>query len=192
MHESIADAYAAALTAHAAQLAVGNPALAQVHLGPIINDEQRARVDRIVRETIAQGATLTTGGTHEGNFYRPTVLTNVKPGMAAFDEEIFGPVAPITTFKTDDEAVALANGTEYGLSASVHSKSLEHARSVARRLRTGMIHINDQTVNDDPRAPFGGVGASGNGSRQGGHASLDEYTMWHWSTERAEPPMYPF
>ena len=112
--------------------------------------------------------------------------------MAAFDEEIFGPVAPITTFETDDEAIALANGTEYGLSASVHSTSLDHARSVARRLRTGMVHINDQTVNDDARAPFGGVGASGNGSRQGGHASLDEYTTWHWSTERVEPPMYPF
>jgi len=192
VHESIAEAYAVALTDHAAKLAVGDPAKGQFHLGPIINDEQRARVDRIVKETVASGATVTTGGTHEGNFYRPTVLTNVKPGMAAFDEEIFGPVAPITTFKTDDEAVALANGTEYGLSASVHSKSLDHARAVARRLRSGMVHINDQTVNDDPRAPFGGVGASGNGSRQGGHASLDEYTTWHWSTERAEPPMYPF
>ena len=112
--------------------------------------------------------------------------------MAAFDEEIFGPVAPITTFKTDDEAVALANQTEYGLSASVHSTSLDRARAVAKRLRTGMVHINDQTVNDDPRAPFGGVGASGNGSRQGGHASLDEYTTWHWTTERATPPAYPF
>jgi benzaldehyde dehydrogenase (NAD) len=192
VHESIAKEYAAALTEHASKLAVGNPALGEVHLGPIINERQTARVDRIVNETVASGATLLTGGTHEGNFYRPTVLAGVKPGMAAFDEEIFGPVAPITTFATDDEAVALANGTEYGLSASVHSKSLEHARAVARRLRTGMVHINDQTVNDDARAPFGGVGASGNGSRQGGHASLDEYTTWHWSTERAEPPMYPF
>jgi benzaldehyde dehydrogenase (NAD) len=192
VHENIADQYAAALTVHASKLAVGNPALGEFHLGPLINDEQRARVDRIVKETVASGGTVTTGGTHEGNFYRPTVIVDVKPGMAAFDEEIFGPVAPITTFKTDDEAVALANGTEYGLSSSVHSKSLEHARAVARRLKTGMVHINDQTVNDDPRAPFGGVGASGNGSRQGGHASLDEYTTWHWSTERVEPPMYPF
>jgi benzaldehyde dehydrogenase (NAD) len=192
VHESIAKEYAAALTAHAEQLAVGNPALEQVHLGPIINERQTERVDRIVKDSVADGATVTTGGTHVGNFYRPTVLTGVNPGMAAFDEEIFGPVAPITTFASDDEAVALANRTEYGLSASVHSKSLDHARAVARRLKTGMVHINDQTVNDDPRAPFGGVGASGNGSRQGGHASLDEYTTWHWSTERAEPPMYPF
>jgi benzaldehyde dehydrogenase (NAD) len=192
VHESIAEAYAKALTAHAEGLVVGDPAEHEVHLGPIINDKQVARVDRIVRDTVAQGATLRTGGTHERSFYRPTVLTNVTPGMPAFDEEIFGPVAPITTFATDDEAVALANQTDYGLSASVHSASLERARAVARRLRTGMVHINDQTVNDDARAPFGGIGASGNGSRQGGHASLDEYTTWHWSTERAEPPMYPF
>ncbi len=192
VHESIADAYAAALTAHAEQLAVGNPATEDVHLGPIINEQQLERVDRIVKETVARGATVTTGGTHYSRFYRPTVIAGVTPGMAAFDEEIFGPVAPITTFKDDDEAVALANRTEYGLSAAVHSRSLDRARAVARRLRTGMVHINDQTVNDDPRAPFGGVGASGNGSRQGGRASLDEYTTWHWSTERAEPPMYPF
>jgi benzaldehyde dehydrogenase (NAD) len=192
VHESIAAEYAVALGKHADGLAVGDPASGTVHLGPIINDTQVARVDRIVQSTVAAGATLVSGGTHEQKFYRPTVLAGVKPGMAAFDEEIFGPVAPITTFATDEEAIALANSTDYGLSASVHSKSMAHARSVARRLRTGMVHINDQTVNDDARAPFGGVGASGNGSRQGGHASLDEYTTWHWSTERDEPPMYPF
>ncbi len=74
----------------------------------------------------------------------------------------------------------------------MHSKSLDHARAVAKRLRTGMVHIDDQTVDDDPRAPFGGVGASGNGSRQGGHASLDEYATLHWTTERATPPTSPF
>jgi benzaldehyde dehydrogenase (NAD) len=177
---------------HAERLIVGDPALHEVHLGPLINDKQCARVDRIVKQTVNAGATLLTGGTYERNFYRPTVLTNVTPGMAAFDEEIFGPVAPITTFVTDDDAITLANRTEYGLSAAVHSQSIERARSVAGRLRTGMVHINDQTVNDDPRAPFGGVGASGNGSRQGGRASLDEYTTWHWSTERTQPPKYPF
>jgi benzaldehyde dehydrogenase (NAD) len=192
VHENIAKEYAAALTAHAEKLVVGDPSKGQVHLGPIINGTQADRVERIVRETASSGGTVTTGGTREANFFRPTVITGVTPGMAAFDEEIFGPVAPITTFKTDDEAVALANQTEYGLSASVHSTSLDRARAVAKRLRTGMVHINDQTVNDDPRAPFGGVGASGNGSRQGGHASLDEYTTWHWTTERATPPAYPF
>jgi benzaldehyde dehydrogenase (NAD) len=192
VHESIADAYAKALTEHANKLLVGDPATSQVHLGPLINEQQLQRVERIVNETAAKGAKITTGGTHEDRFYRPTVITGVTPGMAAFDEEIFGPVAPITTFKTDDEAVELANRTEYGLSASVHSRSLEHARGVARRLRTGMVHINDQTVNDDPRIPFGGVGDSGNGSRQGGHAALDEYTTWRWETERVEPPPYPF
>jgi benzaldehyde dehydrogenase (NAD) len=192
VHENIAERYAAALADHARKLSVGDPAEGDVHLGPIINDTQRERVARIVSETVAKGAAVAAGGTHEGNFFQATVLTGVTPGMAAFDEEIFGPVAPITTFRSDDEAIALANRTEYGLSAAVHSASLPRARSVARQLRTGMVHINDQTVNDDVRAPFGGVGASGNGSRQGGHASLDEFTTWRWSTERTTPPMYPF
>jgi benzaldehyde dehydrogenase (NAD) len=192
VHESIAEKYAIALAEHARKLVTGDPAAAEVHLGPLINDTQRERVDRIVTETVAKGAKVAAGGTHDGNFYAATVLTGVTPGMAAFDEEIFGPVAPITTFASDEEAIALANRTEYGLSAAVHSASLPRARAVARQLRTGMVHINDQTVNDDVRAPFGGVGASGNGSRQGGHASLDEYTTWRWSTEHATPPMYPF
>lgn len=192
VHKSIAEKYAETLAEHARKLTVGDPALSDVHLGPIINEKQLNRVERIVSETVAKGAAVAAGGTHNGNFYAATVLTGVTPGMAAFDEEIFGPVAPITTFSTDEEAIALANRTEYGLSAAVHSKSLPRARSVAARLRTGMVHINDQTVNDDARAPFGGVGASGNGSRQGGHASLDEYTTWHWSTEHETPPLYPF
>jgi len=192
VHESIAEKYAAALAEHARKLVVGDPAENQVHLGPIINDAQLERVDRIVKDTVAKGAKIAAGGTHVGNFYAATVLTGVTPGMPAFDEEIFGPVAPITTFATDEEAIALANKTEYGLSAAVHSASLPRARQIAERLRTGMVHINDQTVNDDPRAPFGGVGASGNGSRQGGRASLDEYTTWRWSTEHDTPPMYPF
>jgi benzaldehyde dehydrogenase (NAD) len=192
VHESIAEKYAVALAEHARNLPVGDPATGQVALGPLINSTQLARVDRIVQETVTAGATLAAGGTHEGNFYKPTVLTGVTPKMAAFAEEIFGPVAPITTFKTDEEAIELANATEYGLSSAVHSRSLPRARAVAKRLKTGMVHINDQTVNDDPRAPFGGVGASGNGSRQGGHASLDEYTQWRWSTERQTPIAYPF
>jgi len=192
VHESIAEKYAVALAEHARNLVVGDPAEGQVHLGPIINDVQRERVDRIVKDTVAKGAKLATGGTHQGNFYTATVLTGVTPGMRAFDEEIFGPVAPITTFASDEEAIELANKTEYGLSAAVHSASLPRARQIAKRLRTGMVHINDQTVNDDPRIPFGGIGASGNGSRQGGRASLDEYTTWHWSTEHDTPPMYPF
>jgi benzaldehyde dehydrogenase (NAD) len=112
--------------------------------------------------------------------------------MRAWREEIFGPVAPVMTFSDDEEAIALANDTEYGLSAGIFTSRPGRGRDIARALRTGMAHINDQTVNDDPRAPFGGMGASGNGGRFGGPANLDEFTQWRWLTERATPASYPF
>ncbi len=119
VHERIAEQYLDALTARAKRLPVGNPDTDEVALGPIINERQVQRVQRIVDETVSAGAEALTGGTADGLFYPPTVLAGVTPEMAAFREEIFGPVAPVTTFSSDEEAVALANQTEYGLAASV-------------------------------------------------------------------------
>jgi benzaldehyde dehydrogenase (NAD) len=192
VHEKIADAYIAKLTERTAKLGIGNPATEQVHLGPVINDQQLDRVSGIVDRTIAAGAKATTGGTHEGRFYRPTVLTGVTPEMAAFAEEIFGPVAPITTFKTDEEAIELANRTEYGLSSAIFSNDVDRAMKIAERLNTGLVHINDQTINDDPRIPFGGMGASGNGGRFGSVSNLEEFTTWRWMTIRSQGHPYPF
>ena len=188
VHERIADAYLDALTERAQRLPVGNPATEQVALGPIINERQVQRVQRIVDETVAAGAEARTGGVADGLFYKPTVLAGVRPDMAAFREEIFGPVAPVTTFSDDDEAIALANATEYGLAAAVQSGSPERASRVAERLHAGMVHINDQTVNEEPPAPFGGFGASSNGGHFGGVANLELWTEWQWLTsrERAE------
>jgi benzaldehyde dehydrogenase (NAD) len=112
--------------------------------------------------------------------------------MRAWREEIFGPVAPVMTFSDEDEAVAFANDTEYGLSAGIFTSNLARGRRVASALHTGIAHINDQTVNDDARAPFGGMGASGNGGRFGGAANIEEFTQWRWLTERSEPAVYPF
>jgi benzaldehyde dehydrogenase (NAD) len=192
VHEKIADAYIKRLTERAAALGVGNPATEMVHLGPVINDNQQKRVTGIIERTVAAGAKATTGGTNEGRFFRPTVLTGVTPEMAAFSEEIFGPVAPITTFKTDEEAIELANRTEYGLSSGIYSNNIERAMAIAERLNTGLVHINDQTVNDDPRIPFGGMGASGNGGRFGSLANLEEFTTWRWMTIRKQGHPYPF
>jgi benzaldehyde dehydrogenase (NAD) len=192
VHEKIADAYIKLLTERTAKLGIGNPATEQVHLGPVINDQQLERVSGIVDRTIAAGAKATTGGTHEGRFYRPTVLTGVTPEMAAFTEEIFGPVAPITTFKNDEEAIELANRTEYGLSSAIFSNDIDRAMKIAERLNTGLVHINDQTINDDPRVPFGGMGASGNGGRFGSVSNLEEFTTWRWMTIRAKGHPYPF
>jgi benzaldehyde dehydrogenase (NAD) len=192
VHERIAQAYITKLVERANKLGVGNPYTDRVHLGPLINDRQLKRVTDIVGRSVAGGATLAAGGTHEGRFYRPTVLTNVAPSLPAFTDEIFGPVAPITTFKDDEEAVVLANQTEYGLSSAIFSSDVPRAERIAARLRTGLVHINDQTVNDDPRIPFGGFGASGNGGRFGSLNNLEEFTTWRWMTIRAKGHPYPF
>jgi benzaldehyde dehydrogenase (NAD) len=192
VHESVVEEYTAALVERAARLPVGNPATDEVALGAIINEKQVERVQRIVDETVAQGAKLRVGGTHDGLFYSPTVLGGVTRDMAAFKEEIFGTVAPVISFRDDEEALALANGTEYGLAAAVHSTSPDRAQAFADRLHAGMVHINDQTVNEEPPAPFGGFGCSSNGGHFGGVANLELWTEWQWLTARAKATPFPF
>jgi benzaldehyde dehydrogenase (NAD) len=192
VHESIVDEYTAALVERAERLPVGNPATDEVALGPIINEKQLERLDGIVQDTVSAGAKALAGASHDGPFYKPTVLGEVTPEMRAFKDEIFGPVAPITTFGDDAEAVELANATEYGLAAAVQSGSPQRAAAVAEQLRAGMVHINDQTVNEEPPAPFGGVGASSNGGHFGGVANLEMWTEWQWLTSRDKAEPFPF
>jgi len=177
VHEKVAGGLVERLVGVANALPVGDPVGRNVALGPIINETQLQHVHGIVRDSVTAGAKLKAGGTYEGLFYRPTALDAVKPGMRAFEEEIFGPVASVTTFANDDEAVTLANRTEYGLSASVISGSVTRALALGNRLKTGLLHINDQTVADEPHVPFGGRGASGNGTRIGGAANWEEFTQ---------------
>jgi benzaldehyde dehydrogenase (NAD) len=190
--ESVADAYTGRLAERAGKLPVGNPYTEQVALGPLINERQLANVDRIVTETVAAGATVRAGGTHERLYYQPTVLAGVTQAMPAFREEIFGPVAPVIVVKDADEAVAVANDTEYGLVAAIQTGSIERGLDLADRLHTGIVHVNDQTLNNDAYAPFGGTGASGNGSRFGTQSSWDEFTQWQWVTARPQAHGFPF
>lgn len=190
--ESVADEYIDRLARRASALAVGNPNVGDVALGPLINATQLANVDRIVSATVAEGAEIRAGGTYEELFYRPTVLSGVTTDMPAFREEIFGPVAPVIVVKDDVEAVAVANDTEYGLVAAIQTGSVDHGRVVADQLRTGIVHINDQTLNNDAFAPFGGTGASGNGTRFGTQSSWDEFTEWQWVTSRPQAQGFPF
>jgi benzaldehyde dehydrogenase (NAD) len=192
VHESIVDEYSKALVERAGHLPVGNPATDEVALGPIINEKQLARVRRIVDESVEQGAKVLAGGTNDGLFFSPTVLGEVTPAMPAFAEEIFGPVAPVISFRDDAEAVELANATEYGLTAAVQSGSAERASAVADQLRAGMVHVPDQTVNEEPPAPFGGVGCSSNGGHFGGVANLELWTEWQWLTRREKATPFPF
>jgi benzaldehyde dehydrogenase (NAD) len=192
VHRSIATELTRRLAEKARHLPVGDPATAQVALGPIIDQRQLQNVVDIVTASVAAGAVVEAGGTHEGLFYAPTVLSNVQPGMRAFEEEVFGPVANIIAFDSDDEAVELANRTEYGLSAGVISASVGRALAIGERLHTGLLHINDQTVADEVVNPFGGTGASGNGTSVGGPADWEQYTHWQWVTVKDAVPQYPF
>jgi len=191
VHESIARAFTDRLADKARAIKVGNPVSEEIFNGPLINQRQADHARSIVDETLSQGGVLEAGGSGEGLFYQPTVLSGVRPGMRAFDEEVFGPVAVVTTFSTEDEAVTLANMTDYGLSASVFSKDIARAMRIGDRLHVGLLHINEQTVGDDVVNPFGGVGASGNGATIGGPANLDEFTEWQWVTQRDVPTAYP-
>ncbi|KFF47635.1 benzaldehyde dehydrogenase [Gammaproteobacteria bacterium MFB021] len=192
VHHSIAAELTQRLAAKARQLPVGDPAREQVALGPIIDQRQLDHVKAIVDDSVAAGAVLEAGGTHQELFYAATVLSNVRPGMRAFDEEIFGPVANVIVFDDDDEAAALANATDYGLSAGILSASVGRAMALGDKLHTGLLHINDQTVADEVVNPFGGTGSSGNGTSVGGPADWEQYTHWQWVTLKQTPPSYPF
>lgn len=191
VHELVAPAYAQRMAEKAKQLPVGNPNAGPVAIGPLITPKQVERVHRIVQDSIAMGARVLAGGKFKGQFYEPTVLTDVSPDMPVFREEIFGPVVSITSFQTDAQAIALANDTEYGLSAGVYTANVGRGMAMAEQLHVGLVHVNDQSVNDDGTMPMGGRGASGNGSRHGGPANWDEFTQWQWTTVRSVAPAYP-
>ena len=192
VHEAIAPAITERLVAKARQLPVGDGATGQVALGPLIDERQRDRVHAAVQASVRAGAQLLAGGTFDRLFYKPTVLAGVRPGMPTYDHETFGPVVNLVTFKTDEEAVALANDSQGGLAAGVISRSVGRALALGRQLRAGMVHINDQTVNDDAVNPFGGPGIAGNGNSHGGPGDWEQFSTWQWLTVKDAPPQFPF
>ncbi|KPI27423.1 Benzaldehyde dehydrogenase (NAD(+)) [Actinobacteria bacterium OV320] len=192
VHASLYEEYVERLAAKADALAVGDPHRAQVHLGPLIDGGQLTKVHGLVEASTAAGAKLAAGGRHEDLFYRPTVLAGVDDDTPAYAEEVFGPVAPVRSFGTPDEAVALAARSAYGLSLGIVTRDAARGLDLAERIPTGIVHINDQTVNDEAVAPFGGVAASGTGARFGGEANLEAFTDVRWTTVRADVAPYPF
>ncbi|MDZ4091290.1 MAG: benzaldehyde dehydrogenase [Arthrobacter sp.] len=192
VHEDIYEDYVSALAEKASHLPVGDPKSGTVALGPIIDGKQLHRIDTIVQDSVQAGARLAAGGTHDGNFYRPTVLADLDVASPAWKDEIFGPVAPVMKFSTVEEAVALANGNEYGLSIGILG-DVGMAMTIADQLDSGKVHINEQTVSDEANAPFGGMKSSGNGSRIGGHhANMESFTEIQWLTVRPDIAPYPF
>lgn len=180
------------LTTKAHHLPVGNPATEQCALGPLIVESEAKRIEAIIEDAVAKGATLHVGGKATGTLFPATVLSGVKPGMRAFEEEIFGPVAVIVEYSTDAEAVELANVSEFGLVGSVIGADVDRAKAIAMQLKVGHLHINDQTVVASPLAPFGGRGRSGNGTRISGPAIWEEFTQYVWVTTKSAATPYPF
>jgi benzaldehyde dehydrogenase (NAD) len=192
VHESVYDDYVARLADKASHLPVGDPASGQVAIGPIIDERQRDKVHALVTSTVAAGAKLAAGGSYEGLFYKPTVLADVAPAMPAYANEVFGPVAPVIRFETADQVAKLAADSEYGLSLGILTRDVMRGLDLARQIPTGIVHINDQTVDDAPNTPFGGIRASGTGARFGGSANLDAFTDTRWVTIRGDIAPYPF
>ena len=173
----VAAEFSGRLAERMAALRVGPGTEESTEVGPLVNDEAVEKVEALVQDAVTAGATVVTGGSRpqrEGCYYEPTVLTGVHPGSAILREEIFGPVAPIVSFTTEDEAVALANDTEYGLVAYVYTGDLARGLRVSERIDSGMVGLNRGLVSD-PAAPFGGTKQSGIG-REGGHEGVLDYT----------------
>lgn len=186
----IADAFTQKLAERAAALNVGDPRNPATAIGPLINQAAVDKVETHVQEAVQGGAQVVTGGKHDKLVYYPTVLTGVKPNMRVFTDQTFGPIAPIIVVDSAEEALQVANNSKYGLSSGIITNDLNKALEMARRLDTGMVHIGDQTVNDEPQVPFGGVKGSGYG-RMGGKAALDEFTELRWISVQQTRRTFP-
>ncbi len=165
-----------ALVAKVKALKVGHPTDAETNVGPLASEQMLRDIERQVNESVQKGAKILAGGMRIGQsgfFYAPSVLSGVQKGMPAFDEELFGPVLPIITFSTEEEAIALANDTPYGLGATIFTKNMARAEKLAARIDSGCVFINSP-VKSDPRLPFGGVKKSGYG-RELSHYGIKEF-----------------
>jgi len=170
---------------------VGNPKEPDTIIGPLINQQQLDQVIKNVSTAVQDGAEILCGGKFEGLCYHPTVMTNVKKGTPFSCEETFGPVVSVIEVENEAEALAVANDTPYGLSAAVVTRDFNKGLAMAEQIESGIVHINDQTVGDEPQVPFGGVKDSGWG-RFGGRAALEEFTELRWISMQRTPRHFPF
>ncbi len=179
------------LVRRARSLKVGDPKDREVVVGPLIDQAHCAFIDGQIRDAVSKGATLLTGGRHQGPYYEPTVLAGVTPDMEIFYQETFGPVTSLIRAESPGEALALCNDNFYGLSAALLTNDLALAWELGQKIEAGMVHINDTTFLSATTAPSGGVKLSGAG-REGGRYSMDEYTEIKWLTMQTCPRKMPF
>jgi acyl-CoA reductase-like NAD-dependent aldehyde dehydrogenase len=186
----VADSFTEQLGERAAELTVGDPHDPDTQIGPMVNRSALERVTALVDDAVERGAQVVTGGEAEGPCFRPTVLAGVTPEMRVYHEESFGPVVGVMSVDSHEEAVRVANDTEYGLAASVFGGHVPTALDLVRQIESGIGHVNGATVHDEPQMPFGGVKASGFG-RFGGRAAIEEFTELRWITVQQGSRHYP-
>jgi aldehyde dehydrogenase (NAD+) len=177
--------------ARVGKLKVGDPRDPQTELGPLINARQAQTFSRQVQKGIEEGARIALEGRVEGNLASPTVFADVQPEMWLAQNELFGPAVCVMPFDTPEEAIRIANNSAFGLSGAIHTRNPEYGAELAKRIDTGMVHVNDGTINDEPLVAFGGEKASGVG-RLNGQWALDEFTTWKWISVQHTPRHYPF
>jgi acyl-CoA reductase-like NAD-dependent aldehyde dehydrogenase len=191
VHEKVADEFAAKLAKRVAALPSGDPRQGEFVLASVVGKPTVERVQHLVGDAVKSGAKVLVGGEASGTIMKGIVVDHVTPSMTLWREESFGPQVSITRVKSADEALALANDTEYGLSAAIFTKDIARGIELAKRIDTGICHINSPTVQDEAQMPFGGVKASGYG-RFGGRAGIAEFTELRWITIQTTPRHYPF
>jgi acyl-CoA reductase-like NAD-dependent aldehyde dehydrogenase len=187
---SLADDFSAKLVEKAEALTVGDPRDPETMIGPMVNPGAAERVAGLVEDASSHGAEVLTGGKPDGPLFPPTVVRGVTPEMKLYSEESFGPVVGVIDVDGPDEAVRVANDTEYGLAAAVFGRHVPTALDLARRIESGICHVNGSTIHDEAQMPFGGVKASGWG-RFGGTAALEEFTELRWMTVQEGSRHYP-
>lgn len=190
VEKSIADEFSKKLAAKGQALKVGDPLSPDSQLGCMINPGAIKRVQELVDDAVAKGAKILCGGKANGPCYPPTVVYGVTPAMRIYHEESFGPAKPVVIANDAEDALRIANDTQYGLSSAVFTRDVNKALRIAEKLEFGICHINGATVHDEPQMPFGGEKDSGYG-RFGGRAGLDEFTELRWITIRRSPTPYP-
>lgn len=191
VHRKHYDEFVSRFVERASALVCGDPSDSQVNIGPIINETQINKIMRIIEEAKSDGNKLVLEGERIGNVITPFVFADVANNSKLAQTEIFGPVAVLIPFDTEEEALAMANETQYGLAASVFTEDLDRGVEFACRVESGMVHVNDQTINSMANAPFGGVKGSGLG-RYGGDWAFEEFTTVKWVSVQKEPRKFPF
>lgn len=186
----MADAFAEKFAAKAASIASGDPGEGQAPLGAVVAQKTVSNVNSLIDDATSKGAKVIAGGKAESVIMPATVVDGVTSAMDLYRDESFGPIVAIIRARDAEHAIELANDSQYGLSAAIFTRDIARGLTLARRIQSGVCHVNGPTVHDEPQMPFGGVGASGHG-RFGGRQGIDSFTETRWITIATQPGDYP-